>query len=155
MLWTLLQQNCFLGLCGGWGIFDYPNLIFAGELNFTLSDAEIWGGKARIDHMAHFFTHILDSTNMVDLAPHTPGPTWRNGCVGHDGVSKRLDIFFTSLHLIPILNHYKSWIQPSEILAHYLVFLGWNFQPSYHLYPFKFNRAWLMEKYFYELVNYS
>ena len=89
-------------------IFYYPNLILAGDLNFTLSNAEIWGNRARIDHMVHYFSHLLDSTNMVDLAPHTPGPTWRNDCVGHDGVSKRIDRFLDTLHVLPALNQYNS-----------------------------------------------
>ena len=49
------------------GIFYYPNLILVGDLNFTLSDAEIWGNKARINHMVHYFSHLLHSTNIVDL----------------------------------------------------------------------------------------
>ena len=31
------------------GIFYHPNLIIAWELNFTLSDVEIWGNKSHVD----------------------------------------------------------------------------------------------------------
>ena len=37
------------------GTFNKPNIIIAGDLNFTLSDAEIWGEKAHIDPLEDFF----------------------------------------------------------------------------------------------------
>ena len=56
--------------------------------------------------------------HMVDLAPTKIGPTWRNGRLGPEGVSKRL---------ILTLGCYHSWIQPSKIYDHYHVCLEWNF----------------------------
>ena len=38
------------------GILDLPNLILAGDLIFTLDDAEIWGKKAHLDPLVPFFT---------------------------------------------------------------------------------------------------
>ena len=90
------------------GIFNYPNLILARDLNFTISDLEKWGERARMDHLSLYFAQLLDSMNMVDLAPTKIGPTWRNGRVGSEGVSKRLDRFLASLHLIPTLGCYHS-----------------------------------------------
>ena len=69
-------------------IFNYPNLILAGDLNFTISDLEIWGEHARIDHHSLYFAQLLDSLHMVDLAPTKIGPTWRNGRVGPEDISK-------------------------------------------------------------------
>ena len=91
------------------GIFNFPNLILAGDLNFTISDLEIWGDRARLDHLALYFAQLLDPMNMVDLAPTTIGPTWRNGRASPEGVSKRLDRFLASFHLIPLLGSYHSW----------------------------------------------
>ena len=91
------------------GIFNYPNLILAGDLKFTLSDLEVWGDRARLDHQVLYFAQLLDTMNMVDLDPTTLGPTWRNGRVGIEGVSKRLDRFLASIHLIPLLGSYHSW----------------------------------------------
>lgn len=123
------------------GIFNYPNLILAGDLNFTTSDLEIWGEHTRRDHLSLYFSKHLDSMNMVDLIPSKIGPTWRNGRASFDGVSKRLDRFLTYFTLVPSLGCYKSWIQPSEISYHYSVCLEWNFSLKCHLYPFKFKRA--------------
>ena len=70
------------------GIFNYPNLILAGDLNFTTSELEIWADHTRRDHLSIYFTQLLDSMNMVDLLPSKIGPTWRNGRAGSDGVSR-------------------------------------------------------------------
>ena len=134
------------------GLVNYPNLILASDMKFTLSDAEIWGVKSRMDHMIHYFTNLLDSSNLVDLAPLHLGPTWRNGRPGSEGISKRIDRFLAPVHLIPLLNDFKSWIHPFEISDHYPICLEWHNNPRCHLYPFKFNRAWLTEKDFSEIV---
>ena len=88
--------------------FNYRNLILAGDLNFTISDLEIWGEHAHMDHYSLYFAQLLDSLHMVGLAPTKIGPTWRNGRIGPEGVSKRLDRFLASLHLIPTLGCYHS-----------------------------------------------
>ena len=137
------------------GIFKYPNLILDGDLNFTFSDSDIWGINARMDHMVHYFKYLLDSSNMVELNPYHTGPTWRNGRTGTEGVSKRLERFLVSLQLIPVLNSYHSWIHPFEISHHYPVCLEWSLSPSCHNYPFKFNRAWLLEQGFPDIVHSS
>ena len=92
---------------------------------------------------------------MADLAPNTPGPAWRNGSVGQDGVSQRMDRFLVSIPLIHVFDHYNSWIQPSEISYHYPICMEWNNLRSCHLYPFKFNRSWLLEDDFSPLVSSS
>ena len=92
---------------------------------------------------------------MVDLDPLSPDPTWRNGHVGIDGISKILDRFLASTCLLPILDHFRTWTHPSMIFVHYPVYLEWDFLPSSHLYPFKFNQSWLLEKDFPMVVNTS
>ena len=57
------------------GIFNYPNLILDGDLNFTIFDLEIWGDRARMDHLSLYFAQLLESMNMIDIAPTKIGPT--------------------------------------------------------------------------------
>ena len=38
------------------GLLGLPNLILAGDLIFTLSSAEVWGLKARLDPLALYFS---------------------------------------------------------------------------------------------------
>ena len=71
------------------GLFNYPNLILAGDLNFTISDLEIWDNRACMDHLSLYFAQLLESMHMVDLAPTKIGPNWRNGRSGPECVSKR------------------------------------------------------------------
>ena len=82
---------------------------------------------------------------MVDLAGHSPGPTWRNGHVGDAGISKRLDDFLSSSHLLPSLYFFRSWATPSGVSEHYPIFLEWGQRLVPQCYPFKFNKAWLLE----------
>ena len=76
-----------------------------------------------MDNLILYFAQLLDSMNMVDLAPTTIGPMWRNGRAGLEGVSKILDGFLASFHLNPLLGSYHSWTHPSKILDYYPVCL--------------------------------
>ena len=75
------------------GFLGQPNLLLDRGLNFTLSSVEIWGCKARLDPLASFFSQLISCNKLVDLAMNLFGPTWRNGCSGDAGISKRLDRF--------------------------------------------------------------
>ena len=72
-------------------LFNLPNLLLAGDLNFTLSSFEIWGPKARPNPLSPFFSRLLTYNNLINLNVCSPSPTWRNGRIGEDGFSKRLD----------------------------------------------------------------
>ena len=38
------------------GFLNYPNLILDGDLNFTLSEVEVWGASGRSDSLGtHFY----------------------------------------------------------------------------------------------------
>ena len=41
------------------GLLDIKNIIFVGDINFTVSAGEVWGKKARLDHLAGFFKGII------------------------------------------------------------------------------------------------
>ena len=38
------------------GLLGLPNLLLAGDLNFTLTSTEVWGLKARLDPLASYFS---------------------------------------------------------------------------------------------------
>ena len=85
------------------GILSIPNLVLGGDLNLTLYSSEIWGKKASPDPLTQHFLSLFYSVGLVDLVPQYVGPTWRNGRVGEEGVSKRLDHFLISASIIPSL----------------------------------------------------
>ena len=41
------------------GFINYPNIIFVGDLNFTLTEAEMWGDYARSDPLGTFFAQLF------------------------------------------------------------------------------------------------
>ena len=61
------------------GLLNLPHLVLAGDLNLTLHPSKIWGCKASLDHHSEYFLALFDAAGLVDVAPSSIGPTWRNG----------------------------------------------------------------------------
>ena len=74
-----------------------------------------------MDPLAPYFSQLLKDSNMIDVPPICAGPTWRNGRVGDEGISKRLDMLLASASLIPHLKMHRVWSHPSEVSDHYPV----------------------------------
>ena len=91
------------------GIINNSNLIIAGDLNFTLTDANIWGAKTQMDPMDDFFMQMLLKKNLVDVAPAKIGPTWRNGRAGEYEISKHLDTFIVAEYLVLSMDRHRLW----------------------------------------------
>ena len=124
------------------GFLGAPDLILGGDLNLTLNSSEIWGTKSCSDPLSSYFKGLFDSLELLDIAPPCAGPTWRNGRADSEGISKRLDRFLISGHLLPSLGLYRVWTHCSDISDHYPIILEWNKHNSSHNYPFKFNPVW-------------
>ena len=58
------------------GLLLLPNLVLAGDLNVTIGASKIWGNKADLDPLAHYFSQLIVDNGLVDLAPPCAGPTW-------------------------------------------------------------------------------
>ena len=87
------------------------------------------------------------------MAPSCASPTWKNDRAGEARISKRLDRFFALSSLLPHIQKHRVWANPSEVSDHYPVCLEWNTKFCVNIYPFKFNRAWLLEEGFSNLVK--
>ena len=57
------------------GAFGLLNLIFAGDLNFTLNDTELWGKSDIMDPLAPFLSQLIKYADLIDMAPSCAGPT--------------------------------------------------------------------------------
>ena len=88
-----IHRDSFWNTAASSGLLSLPNLILAGDLNFTLNASEIWGSKAHLDPLGPFFSKLISDHHLVDVAPNCAGPTWRNGRMGEEGISKILDRF--------------------------------------------------------------
>ena len=135
------------------GLLSLPNLILAGDLNLTLNASEIWDIKAQLDPLGPFFSKLFSDHQLVDVAPPFAGPTWRNGRMGEDGISKRLDRFLLSDQLISALPRHWVWAHRSGISDHFLVLFEWMDQQNPCAYPFKFNQSWLGNEDFNHLIR--
>lgn len=61
------------------GILSEDNLIFGGDLNFTLARNEVWGSNTRLDELSNFLNQMILDFKMIDDHPWKLSPTWRNG----------------------------------------------------------------------------
>ena len=106
-----------------------------------------------MDPLAPFFTQLLSEHHLVYLAPPCAGPTWKNGRAGSDGISKMLDRFLFSADLVNSLHRHRVWSSIADVSDHYPICLEWNVSFPAPSYPFKFERAWLLEEGFTNLVR--
>jgi hypothetical protein len=96
---------------------------------------------------------VFDSTGLVDIAPSSISPTWRNGRPGSKGISKRLDRFLMNETLMGGMIRCRSWVINSFLTDHNLVCLQFDENKETNHYPFKFNHAWLLEPDFILMVR--
>ena len=119
----------------------------------TLNVSEIWGSKAQIDPLGPFFTKLFLDHQLVDVAPSCAGPTWRNGRIGDEGISKRLDRFLLSYNLVSLLSRYRVWAHRSGVSDHFPVLFEWLDHSVSCAFPFKFNHYWLANEDCIEMIR--
>ena len=100
-----------------------------------------------------FFSKLFSDHHLVDVASPCAGPTWRNGRMGEDGISKRLDRFLISDQLVNLLQRYRVWAHRCGISDHFPVILEWSDHHSHCAYPFKFNQSCLDNEDFIQMVR--
>jgi hypothetical protein len=135
------------------GLLLLRNLVIAGDLNFTLSSGEIWGGSATSGSLAGFFNLLLQDHKLLDIKPDTIVPTWRNGRVGLEAIAKRLDRFLISEELLLEVKLHRTWVEYPFVSDHAPILLRLEDTIMYRPYPFKFHAQWLLEKDFNVLVK--
>jgi hypothetical protein len=86
----------------------HKNLIVAGDLDFTVSDGEVWGDTTQLDPLAVCFKGIFQKNRLVGILLVDVVPTWRNGRKGREEISKRLDWFFLSEEIISSFGRNRS-----------------------------------------------
>ena len=91
--------------------------ILAGDLNFSLSEAETWGPNAIKDPLSDFFLRMIDEKGLIDLPPTHLKPTWSNKRLGDECVSKILDRYLINesiLHMAPSIHQWIGDDGPSD-----------------------------------------
>jgi hypothetical protein len=128
------------------------NLILEGDLNLTIFVGEIWGASATQDTLADFFTSLFLTHNLADYVPNILAPTWRNGQMRSESISKRLDHFLISVHLISTEDRICTWVDFPFLLDHASIILHLDSSSHKISYPFKLNLDWLLEVDFNSIV---
>jgi exonuclease III len=115
------------------------NLIIDGDFNFSLGEVKIWGPSTHIDPQTDFFSHLLASKGLIDIAPIKLLPTWRNLRVGEAQVAKRLDHFLIteSMSMLPLQS--RQWIGSGGDSDHSPVWFSIEGGPQKMASPFNFN----------------
>jgi hypothetical protein len=91
---------------------------------------------------------------LVDFPPDVLTPTWRNGRVGLESITKRLDRFFISESLATVDGQDQILGGHSPYLSdHTPIFLQFGSPAVHFSYPFKLNSCWLVEEGFIAIVN--
>jgi hypothetical protein len=106
-----------------------------------------------LDPLAIFFKEIFLKNHLVDILPADVVPTWRNGRIGEDEISKRLDRVYVSEDLISSTVRYRSWVDYPFVFDHAHVLLQLGFNSTIVAHPFKLNPAWLREDTFVSIVS--
>ena len=148
-----INRDSFWNSATTGGLLSLPNLILAGDLNFTLNASEIWGSKLQLDPLGPFFSELFSDHHLVDVAPTGVGPTWRNGRMGEEGISKRLDRFLLSDQLVNSLPRFRVWTHRCGISDHFPVILDWQDHRTDCAFPFKFNQSWLSNEEFKKMIR--
>ena len=92
------------------------NLIFGGDLNYSVGFSEIWGAKARVDSLSDYFTTLMDGFGLVDIVPAVILPTWSNHKVRGENICKRLDRLLISVDLLDFNFHLNNGLDVEVIL---------------------------------------
>jgi hypothetical protein len=135
------------------GLLALDNLILAGDLNLSTSPEESWGDFALTDSLAGFFKGLFTKYNLVDAAPVEAVSTWRNGRVGTESISKRLDRFLVAGETSSVLRPFPCMGRVPFHFDHAPIFLQLEDDRLKATFPFKFNSAWIQDESFIALVR--
>ena len=119
----------------------------------TLASGEIWGGIHTLGILVSFFINYFHRNKLIDIVPSTLIPTWRNGRVGSEAISKRLDRALISEDLLSSVGVYRAWFEYPYISDHAPIVLQLDSTLTFKAFPFKFNLWWSKESLFAELVQ--
>ena len=97
---------------------------------------------------------LLHGRNQIGVCLRVLAPTCTNSHTCNAGVAKRLDRFLLAESLGDHIGRFQSWASTSGVSKHKPIFLYLDLKFS-HSYPFKFDKAWLEEGDFCELVRHK
>ena len=89
----------------------------------------------------------------MDIEPIKLKPTWRNNICGDGGVAKRLDRFLVTDQVVDKIHYLREWVGCGGISNHLPIFLELRNGPTQPPSPLKFNKTWLKDESFTQLLT--
>lgn len=127
--------------------------MIAGNLNVTLSFDECWGCCRKKDPLAERIKFELLNKNLVDIAPSEMKPTWDNGRTEKAYIAKRIDRFLVHVSIIDKLGMPFATVGSAFVSDHRQILLTLREKGFKKGYPFKFNRTYLEDPAFNDLIT--
>lgn len=143
------------------GIDSYPlnfrklTHLIGGDLNCTLTREEVWARGKKHDPLAGLINGAFLHHNMIDVYPQIMGRTWDNGRTRNSYLAKRLDRFLLNDKLMDHMGRQISNIVHCFTSDHRPISLQWGKRKFRKGFPFKFNKVWLEDAKFNDLVKKS
>ena len=127
-------------------------VIIGGDLNFSLGQGEVWEPFAHPDILSNYFSQKLIERNWLDNEPVKLKPTWHNTRCGDGRVAKRLDHFLISELMLDQQHYMRQWVGCGGCSDHLPIFLKYRNGPVRSPSPLKFNKTWLKDESFQQLI---
>lgn len=106
-----------------------------------------------MDPQVESILKLLNSIHLVDLKMDINGPTSYNGRQGNAMIYKRIDRVIVKSHLLARLESWKAKIGSLMLSFHRPILFSWDLEVVIGGKPFKFNRCWLEDPDFKQLVK--
>jgi len=128
------------------------SLVIGGDLNFSLGQNEVWGPHAHVDSLAGYFVQKLAAKGWLDIDPIKLKPTWKNNRCGESRVAKRIDRFLVAEQMVDRFFQVRQWVGSGGISDHFPIFFEIQKGPTNPPSPLKFNKGWLLDETFKNLL---
>jgi hypothetical protein len=147
------DRKCYWDSLAKCSWFTEQEVIVAGDLNFSLGAAEVWGPQTSPEPLPDYFTHFLDLHGLLDLEPVKLQSTWQNRWVRVDRVAKQLDRLLLKEDLVDTLALARQWVACSGESDHNPIVLELCGRVCRAPIPFKFFEGWLKDPEYQALVH--
>jgi len=102
--------------------------------------------------MSQKLKDIIFEHNLVDIYPYKSAPTWDNGRHGLNCIAKSVDHFLLHEQMVEKIGNFQSCIVNKYISDHRPITLTWRRKDTRFFFPFKYNKVWLEDPEFEDLV---
>ena len=103
--------------------------------------------------MTDYFTEKLVERSWLDIEPIKLKATLRNNRCGDGRVAKRMDRFLMAEQVMDMTHYLRQWVGCGELSDHLPIFLELMNGPTQPPSPMKFNKTWLKDESFTNLLT--